>query len=91
MARPGARIGPSTARSGTKVAIISVYTGSRAEHVMSGVAIIVARRRRSLGIVRVAMIAGIAHAKAESITTKLRPSNPKRPITRSASSAARDR
>ena len=58
---------------------------------MRGAASIVASRRRSLGIVRVAMIAGIAHANAESMTTKLRPSSPNRPITRSASTAARDR
>ena len=55
-----------TGRTGTKAAINNAYTGKRAEHVMNGAARIVAIRSRRLGITRVAMIAGTAHAKLDS-------------------------
>ena len=89
--RPWLRNGPNTERSGTKAAISNVNTGSRAEQVISGADIIVARRCRSFGIVRADMMPGTAHANDDSIATKLRPSSPNLPITRSASSAARAR
>ena len=43
-------------------AISSVYTGSRAEQLISGRAIMVTMRSRRRSIVRVAMIAGTAQA-----------------------------
>src|SRR5690348_9187412 len=58
--------GPSNALFGMKAAMNIVYTGNRAEHVMNGAIRIVAMRSRLLGIVRVAMMAGTAHAYAES-------------------------
>ena len=39
-----------------------VYTGSRAEQVMNGAIRMVAMRSRLLSMVRVAMMAGTAHA-----------------------------
>ena len=47
--------------------------GSRAEQVMSGTTIIVRMRSRRRSIVRVAITAGIAHAKPDSIGTNARP------------------
>ena len=48
--------------AGTNAEISSAYTGSRAEQLISGTTIIVASRSLVCGIVRVAMIAGTAHA-----------------------------
>jgi hypothetical protein len=47
---------------GTKAAISRVYTGSRAEQVISGETRMVAIRSRDEGMVRVAMMPGTAHA-----------------------------
>ena len=43
-------------------AMIKVYTGRRAEQVIKGAIRMVASRSRLLSIVRVAMMAGTAHA-----------------------------
>src|SRR5664279_2287581 len=67
------RNGPSRGRFGRNAAITMVYTGSRAEHVMNGAIRMVAMRSRLLSMVRVAMIAGTAHAYAESSGMKLLP------------------
>ncbi len=45
-----------------KAAMISVYTGRRAEQVMNGAIRMVAKRSRLLSMVRVAMMAGTAQA-----------------------------
>ena len=58
--------------------MISVYTGSRAAQVVSGTTIMTSIRSRRRSMVRVAMIAGIAQAKPESIGTKARPVRPSR-------------
>jgi len=47
---------------GIKAAISSMYTGKRAEQVMKGVTRMVASRSRRFSMVRVAMMAGTAHA-----------------------------
>src|SRR5438128_1132094 len=56
---------PRIGRSGMNAAIISVYTGSRAEQVMKGAIRMVAMRSRLFSIVRVDMIAGTAQAYAD--------------------------
>ena len=71
-----------------KAAISSMYTGSRAEQVMNGVTRIVASLSRLFSMVRVAIIAGTAHAYAESRGMKALPFRPIVRITRSAISAA---
>ena len=71
--------------------MISAYTGSRAEQVISGASMIVARRSRVLGMVRAAMMPGIAQAKLDSSGMKARPDRPTRPISRSSRKAARGR
>src|SRR5205823_4474477 len=53
---------PSRGRFGMNAATINVYGSSRAEHVMNGAIRIVAKRSRLFSIVRVARIAGTAHA-----------------------------
>jgi hypothetical protein len=53
---------PNTRLGGNSAAMTSAYTGRRAEHVMSGTTIIVSVRSRCRSIVRVARIAGTAHA-----------------------------
>ena len=55
-----------------------MYTGSRAEQVISGAAIMVAIRSLADGSVRVAMIPGTAQANEDSIATNARPSSPVR-------------
>ena len=64
---------PSTFCAGNSEAMISVYTGSRAEQVVSGTTIMVSRRSRRRSIVRVAMMAGTAQANPDRIGTKARP------------------
>ncbi len=64
---------PTSGEPEISAPMMSVYTGSRAEHVISGITIIVRMRSRRRSIVRVAMIAGIAHAKPDSIGTNARP------------------
>src|SRR4051812_42111959 len=76
---------------GISAAITSVYTGSRAEHVISGTTIIVRIRSRRRSIVRVAVIAGTAHAKPNSIGTNARPWRFIERITRSIRYATRAR
>ncbi len=71
--------------------MISAYTGSRAEHVMSGASMMVARRSRGLAIVRVAMMPGIAQAKLDSSGMNERPESPSPPMSRSSRNAARGR
>ena len=53
--------------AGTNAAINNAYTGKRAEQVINGAAMIVAILSRRLGITRVAMMPGTAHAKLEII------------------------
>ena len=53
---------PPTSRSGMKAAMISAYTGSRAEQVISGAIMIVTSRSRGFWMVRAAMMPGIAQA-----------------------------
>ena len=53
--------------------MIRLYTGRRAEQVVSGTTSMVSRRSRFLSMVRVAMMAGTAQAKPDSIGTKARP------------------
>ena len=67
------------------------YTGKRAEQVMSGATRMVAMRSRMSGIVRVAMIPGMAQAKDDNSGMKARPERPTLPITRSSRYAARGR
>ena len=59
-----------------KAPISSVYTGSRAEQVISGATMIVASRSRGLAMVRVAMMPGTAQAKLDSSGMKARPDRP---------------
>ncbi len=71
--------------------MISAYTGRRAEQVIIGASRIVASRSRTLGIVRVAMMPGIAHENDDSSGMKERPESPTPPISRSSRKAARGR
>ena len=65
-----------------------LYTGIRAEQVISGITMIVISRSRLSSMTRVAMIAGIAHACADSNGTKEFPGNPTRSMRRSITNAA---
>ena len=56
----------------------SAYTGRRAEQVMSGAIMMVASRSRADGMVRVAMMPGMAQAKLDSSGMKARPDRPTR-------------
>ncbi len=60
------------------------YTGSRAEQVISGAIMMVARRSRRFGIVRVAMMPGTAQAKLDRSGMNARPDRPTLPISRSS-------
>ena len=71
--------------------MISAYTGSRAEQVIIGASRIVAMRSRRFGIVRVAMMPGIAQAYDDSSGMNERPDSPTLPISRSSRKAARGR
>ena len=82
---------PATVRSGTKAPISSAYTGSRAEQVISGAIMMVARRSRQLAMVRVAMMPGTAQAKLDRSGMKARPDRPTLPISVSSKNAARGR
>ena len=64
-----------------KAPISSAYTGRRAEQVISGAIMIVASRSRQFGMVRVAMMPGIAQAKLDSSGMKARPDRPTLPIS----------
>ena len=63
---PGAAVQPTlppgSLGAGNRAAMISVYTGSRAEQVMMGTTIMVSMRSRYRSMVRVAMMAGMAQA-----------------------------
>ena len=56
--------------------MISAYTGRRAEQVISGAIMMVARRSRGFWMVRVAMIPGMAQAKLDSKGMNARPDRP---------------
>ena len=58
---------------------------------MSGAIMMVARRSREEGMVRAAMMPGIAQAKLDSSGMKARPESPTRPMRRSSMNAARGR
>ena len=53
---------PSTATGGMNAPMSNVYTGSRAEQLMRGTTMIVARRSLGVSMVRALMMAGTAHA-----------------------------
>ncbi len=76
---------------GMKAPMMSAYTGSRAEQVIIGASRIVASRSRRFGIVRVAMIPGMAHENDDSSGMKERPDRPTPPMRRSSRNAARGR
>ncbi len=69
----------------------SAYTGRRAEQVISGASRMVTSRSRRFGMVRVAMMPGMAQAKDDSSGMKERPDKPTVPISRSSRKAARGR
>ena len=85
------RLNTPILRSGTKAPISRAYTGSRAEQVMSGATMMVARRSCQLAMVRVAMMPGTAQAKLDSSGMKARPDSPTLPIKVSSKNAARGR
>ena len=62
MVRPCRPIPPQTVIAGTKAPIRRVYTGSRAEQLISGTTMMVARRSFGSSMVRVAMMPGTAQA-----------------------------
>ena len=72
MTRPCAPKGPNRTSAGTSRPIRSTYTGSRAEHVMSGAPIIVAIRSRADGRVRVAMMPGIGAGQRRAAAPRTR-------------------
>lgn len=78
----------SSGVGGMNVAMKSVYTGSLAEHVISGATRMVINRSRLEGIVRVAMIPGTAQANELKSGTKDLPLMPKLEKTRSKINAA---
>ena len=84
-----ALVAAGTASPGNSVAIISRYTGKRAEQLISGATRMVTRRSFAFSMVRVAMIPGIAHAYEPSSGMNDLPCNPTRLIGRSISAAAR--
>src|SRR5437870_12682660 len=72
-----------------KAPMSKMYTGSRAEQLMSGATRMVARRSRRFSITRVAMMPGTAHATDDSIGMNDLPLNPQRAISLSMRKAAR--
>ena len=78
-----------TLRGGMKAAMMTAYTGNRAEQVISGAIRIVVSRSLGSSIVRVAMMPGIAQAKDDSRGMNARPDNPTPAISRSIMKAAR--
>ena len=79
---------PNSFLLGMKAAIKMMYTGSRAEQLISGATIMVVKRSRLSSIVRVAIIPGIAQAKLESRGMKDLPERPQLVRKRSISKAA---
>ena len=88
--RPRTLTGPRLDPAGTRMPTSRTYTGRRAEQVARGALSIVAMRSLADGIVRVAMMPGMAQANEESMATKARPSSPARLMTLSMRNAARD-
>src|SRR6478735_2188694 len=80
---------PNRREGGNNAPMISVYTGKRAEQVISGTTSIVSNRSRWRSIVRVAKIAGTAQAKPESMGTNARPCRPSDFMMRSIKNATR--
>ena len=78
-------------RPGMNAPISKAYTGKRAEQVMSGATMMVAMRSGRFGIVRVAMMPGIAQANDDSSGMNARPDSPTPPMRRSSRYAARGR
>ncbi len=76
-------------RAGMNAPMMTVYTGSRAEQVISGAINIVVSRSFWSMIVRVAMMPGIAQAKDDKSGMKLCPDRPTPAIIRSITNAAR--
>src|SRR4051794_21436562 len=74
---------------GMSTAIIKVYTGMRAEQLMSGATRIVTRRSLRFSMVRVAMMPGMAQAKLLSIGMNDFPCRPAFDMRRSMMNAAR--
>ena len=72
-------------------AIISAYTGSRAEQVSSGATAMVTSRSRGSWMVRADITAGTAQAKLDSSGMNERPDKPLFAITLSSKNAARGR
>ena len=84
--RPSTRASPANT-----TAVTSAYTGSRAlQEIIGRVSMVISRSRR-LSMVRVAITAGIAQAKPDSIGTNALPCSPTRPISRSMTNATRAR
>ena len=81
--RPCRLNGPTSVR-GMKAAISKPNTGRRAEHCMIGATMMVVRRSRQLGMVRVAMMPGMAQAWLDSSGMNARPDRPTQPIQRSS-------
>ncbi len=87
IARPGVHQGK---RGGLRKAPISrMYTGSRAEQLISGAVRIVARRSRRFSMTRAAMMPGTAQATDDSIGMNDLPLRPQRDISLSIRNAAR--
>ena len=63
----------------------------RAEQVISGAIRMVANRSRGLGMVRAAMMPGMAQANEDNSGMNARPDKPTLPIKRSSKKAARGR
>ena len=78
------RLNGPTSVAGISAPMSSAYTGRRAEQVMSGAIMMVVRRSRQLGMVRAAMMPGMAQAKLDSSGMKARPDSPTPPIMRSS-------
>ncbi len=89
MRRPCTGSTPNTSVGGNSAAMISVYTGKRAEQVIRGMTSMVKSRSRSRSMVRVAMMAGMAQAQPLSMGTKARPWRPRLFMMRSIRYAAR--
>ena len=73
----------------TAVGLLLVYTGIRAEQVMSGATRMVMSRSRRFSMVRVDMMPGTAHANELSSGMNARPLRPTLAMSRSRMNAAR--
>jgi hypothetical protein len=79
---------PPSSTGGTIAPTKRVYTGSRAEQVISGMMSIVVSRSCQEGMTRVERIAGTAQANPPISGNAERPCSPKRPRNRSTKNAA---